>query len=93
MKITNISTNVISNYSKINKVMLTAKTPSAPSSDKIELSSDALVFANAIREVNSVSQKSTQEKAERINLITQQIKDGTYQVSPKAVADKILLNL
>jgi anti-sigma28 factor (negative regulator of flagellin synthesis) len=77
----------------MNKVMLTAKTPGTQNADKSELSSDTLLFANALREVNNVSQKSTQERAERINLITQQIKDGTYNVNPKDVADKILLNL
>ena len=93
MKITNVSINAISNYTKINKVSVNAKTPAGQQSDSLEISSDALLFANAIREINNVGQKSTQEKAERINLITQQIKDGTYSVDPKAVADKILLNI
>ena len=65
MKITNFSINAISNYTKINKVSLSAKTPTAQGTDKLEISNDAMLFANAVREVNNVAQKSTQEKAER----------------------------
>jgi negative regulator of flagellin synthesis FlgM len=59
---------------------------STPSGDTVEISAEARVKARALEAVEA----APDTRPERVAQIRQQIQDGTYNVSPEQIADKML---
>ena len=58
--------------------------------DGIELSEEALTYANAVKEVRASLAETSSEDALRIRNLAKQIQNGTYQVDASAIVEKML---
>ena len=63
---------------------------SAPAVDKTELTADAKTFSSTLKAAKEAMLVRTPAQTERINQVSQQIRDNTYNVSGKDIARKIL---
>ncbi len=90
MKIDSITPKKIyGTFSKVQeKPEVTAKKTSA--SDRVELSKEAVTFSAAMKAAKQSMGTNDVDKAKRIETITKQIKDGSYNVSGEDIAEKML---
>lgn len=59
-------------------------------SDKTELTEGAKTFSAALKAAQDIMDTRTSQQVDRINEVTEQIKNGTYAVSGDKVAEKII---
>ena len=63
---------------------------SAPAKDKVELSDSAVAFASAMKTARGVELTRSAEELKEIEEITQQVREGTFNISGRDIADKML---
>lgn len=90
MKINPIPPNAaVNNYNKVQH-----KEPARPEqeqqTDKVELSQEAITYSLAMKEAKAAISVRSPEESTRIESVIQQVKNGTYSVPGKDVAEKIL---
>ncbi len=79
------SANKINEY-KNNTVKKTQKREIKTFDDKLELSADAKIYTEALKELNS----SNDVRLDKVNEIKHKIESGTYSVDSKKVAEKMI---
>jgi len=91
MKITGNQVNPVAQVylSKTKSVRAVEGTDAAKPADKIELSTDA----EAIETARKVIAEMPDVRADKVEALRKQIQDGTYQVSPESIADKMLTEM
>jgi anti-sigma28 factor (negative regulator of flagellin synthesis) len=58
--------------------------------DETQLTSEAKTFSTALKAAKASLETRTPEQQAHIDQVAQQVKDGTYSVSARKVAEKIL---
>lgn len=92
MKINPVAPQVLlKNYSS-NKTQMVQQV-STQKMDQVEFSGGAQSFADAVRSVKEAMQAESSGDAKRIGDLRKQIQDGTYQVSGREVAEKMIKDL
>ncbi len=90
MKINPIPPNAaVNNYNKVQHKEPT-HTGQEQQTDKVELSKEAITYSLAMKEAKTAMSVRSPEDAKRIEAVIQQVKNGTYSIPGKDVADKIL---
>lgn len=91
MKITGNQVNAVSQVylGKVRKAQGAAETEATPPKDTVELSNDAA----AIETARQVIAGLPETRAEKVEELRRQVQDGTYQVSPEGIAEKMLTEM
>ncbi|MGI5907511.1 MAG: flagellar biosynthesis anti-sigma factor FlgM [Christensenellales bacterium] len=63
---------------------------STPARDKVELSDNAVAFASVMKTARGVDVSRTADELREIEEITRQVRAGTFSVSGRDIADKML---
>lgn len=79
---------MLSRYSRIKGKASTDDNVSM--TDEAELTSEAKTFSTALKAAKTSMETRTPEQQAHIDEVAQQVKDGTYSVSSRKVAEKIL---
>lgn len=66
------------------------RSKAAPAKDKVELSDNAVAFASAMKKARGVEFMRTEAELREIEEITRQVRDGTFNISGRDIADKML---
>lgn len=89
MKINSISQQIhIAKYTRNIKMQDVQK--SVQDKDKVELSDSAVSFAAAMKNASGTNITRSASELDEMQQIKQQIKEGTFDVSGKDIADKML---
>lgn len=88
MKVNSIGPSELIRQYAVRPKMAEEERPSV--SDKTELTDGAKTFSTALKAAQELMDTRTSQQVERINQVTEQIKNGTYSISGSKVAEKIL---
>ena len=71
-------------------IQKTAQTPVKTEADRVEFSGGAKSFSSVFNEVKAEMDTVSEKESARFELISKQIQDGTYKVSSRDIAGKML---
>lgn len=90
MKITPVnSTHQVKSYGKVQSAAEAEKLSPAGKMDEVEISESAKTYTSAVKTVKD-QLNDVETRQQKIDRISTQIKEGTYQVDSRKVAEKIL---
>ena len=93
MRINPIDSQVmIKKYSGVHKAEPTQGF-SIPETDGVDLSAQALIYANAVKEVRATLREENSSDAIRIHNLAHQIQQGTYRVDTSKIVGKMMESL
>ena len=92
MKIDVNSISSVNQYKIASRNVAAIKTDPVQKQDKVEISSDAKLFSDALREAkNSIKERLDNPKVD-LDAIKAKVSDGEYHVDSGALADDILMD-
>ena len=89
MKVSNVHINAISSYTKL-RVHDTQQVGGTSGCDRIELSKDAQLFTNAMREIKDMFEQDSVAAKEKMAQLEQQVHSGEYRADTMQTAEKML---
>lgn len=90
MKINPIQPNAaVNNYAKVQHKE-SVRPDQGQETDKVELSKEAITYSLGMKEAKTAMSVRTPEETKRVESVIQQVKNNTYSVPGKDVAEKIL---
>lgn len=90
MKINSVPQSGMVERYKEQAIQRTTQVPAKTETDRVELSGGAKSFSTVFNEVKAGMDTVTEKESARFELISKQIQEGTYKVSSRDIASKML---